>query len=64
MLCIQNTAVCYYGAITVFSSEDIEYSECEGEYLIKSEYIPTHFILIPDTPYNKENGFKLVKQSE
>jgi hypothetical protein len=61
LLCLSGTAWIVYGAITVFYNDPVvvTYSEFVDGGLVLTEYIPTHFILVPEKP----NGFpKLIRQ--
>lgn len=63
VLCIAGTAWIVYGAITVYYNNPVEvtYAESIDDCLVLTNYIPTHFILIPNMP-NFQEGYKLVHQ--
>ncbi len=52
LLCIAGTAWVVYGAITVYYNDPVvvTYGELVDDRLVLTEYIPTHFILVPNIP--------------
>ena len=69
LLCIAGTAWAVYGAITVYYTDPVKvtYGEFVDGGLVRTTYVPTHFILIPEIP-NVSRGqappFKLILQED